>query len=74
MTVSGCFRVLIVVEFNRFWPAVNVFTVWRFFNPFFGLSRGLNDLFFLQMHINVIKNMLFSDDAMENIERKKIYN
>lgn len=49
VTVSGCFRVLIVVEFNKFCPALNVFTVCKFFKPFLGLSRGRNDLFFLKL-------------------------
>lgn len=49
VTVSGCFLVFTDVWLLiRFWPAVRVFTDWRFFRPFFGLSRGLNDLFFLR--------------------------
>lgn len=48
MTVSGCFRVLIVVELIKFWPAVNVFTVCKFLSPFLGRSRGRKDLFFLE--------------------------
>lgn len=48
VTVSGCFLVFTDVWLLiRFWPAVSVFTDWRFFSPFFGRSRGRNDLFFL---------------------------
>lgn len=47
VTVSGCFRVFTVDWFDKFCPAVSVLTVCKFFNPFFGRSRGRNDLFFL---------------------------
>lgn len=54
VTVSGCLRVFTVDWLDKFWPAVSVFTVCKFFNPFFGLSRGRNDLFFLWRHNNTL--------------------
>lgn len=57
VTVSGCFLVFTEVWLlMRFWPAVSVFTDWRFFKPFFGLSRGRNDLFFLNMNITKVRH------------------
>lgn len=66
VTVSGCLRVLIVVEFTRFWPADRVLTVCKFFNPFFGRSRGRNDLFFLQIWPND------GNKKKQKIRKKKI--
>ncbi len=50
VTVSGCFLVLTAVWLFKFWPAVNL-TDCKFFRPFFGRSRGRNDLFFLNFWI-----------------------
>lgn len=49
VTVSGCLRVFTVDGLHRFWPAVSVLTVCRFFRPFFGRVPGRNDLFFLRV-------------------------
>lgn len=49
-TVCGCFRLPAGAAVR---PA-NVFTLWRFFRPFFARSRGLNDLFFLLEQIRFV--------------------